>query len=139
MDINYYPLRWVPGVSVFFQSPDNGDGVKIRSWHTVGLPVRLSAVLVVQSRDEYYGPAGGRPPGLWKRVVRAVIDGNGFSRWGYCPEMPPVVRGVELSVPRITLDLTYATRRDDQDVDEHHSEPCPGCVAAGSRAPERAT
>ncbi|WP_406153138.1 hypothetical protein OG217_05480 [Streptomyces sp. NBC_01023] len=80
MDINYYPLRWVPRVSVFFQSPDNGDCVKVRSWYTVGLPVRLSAVLVVQSRDEYYGPAGARPPGLWKRVVRAVIGGNGFSR-----------------------------------------------------------
>ncbi|NUL24937.1 hypothetical protein [Streptomyces lunaelactis] len=137
--MNLYRFRWAPRASVLFQSPANGDGLKVRTWYTVGLPVRLSATLLQQTRDEYYGPAGNRPSGLWKRVVRAVIAGNGFSRWGYCPELPPVVRGIELSVPRITLLLTYAKRRDDQDVEDHHREPCPGCVAAGWRAPENAT
>ncbi|MET7716293.1 hypothetical protein [Streptomyces sp. NPDC005407] len=141
--MNLYRFRWAPGVSVMFQSPANGDGLKVRTWYTVGLPVRQSASLLQQTREEYYGPAGGpagnRPPDLWKRVVRAVIDGNGFSRWGYCPEMLPVVRGIELSVPRITLLLTYATSRDDQDVEDHHAEPCPACVAAGWRAAESAT
>ncbi|MGC5042440.1 hypothetical protein ACLQ16_03885 [Streptomyces albidoflavus] len=137
--MNLYRFRWAPGIALLAHTPTDSDGVQIRTWSTIGLPVRLSVSVVRQTREAYYGPAHNRPSGLWKRVLRAVVQGNGLSYMHYCPDLPPFRRGVELSVPRRTLLVGYTTRRHERAIADHHAEPCPACVAAGWRAPENAT
>ncbi|RLU76713.1 hypothetical protein CTZ27_38560 [Streptomyces griseocarneus] len=130
---------WAPDVSVLTQPPADSDGVKTRTWSTSGLSARLSATVIRQTREAYYGLAGNRPPGLWKRVLHALVLSNGLSYLHYCPDLPPLVRGAELSVPRFTLLLECETRRYNRVLGEHLAQPCPACVAAGWRPAENAT
>ncbi|MFJ1552765.1 hypothetical protein [Streptomyces mirabilis] len=115
------------------------DGVTIRTWYTVGLPVRLTLTAVAQTRDAYYGAVGNRPPGLLKRVLRAVATANGRPVSYYCPAIPPSRRGIALAVPRYTAELRWETRRWDEAVTAHLQRPCPACTAAGWRRAEDAT
>ncbi|MEE1764349.1 hypothetical protein [Streptomyces sp. SP18BB07] len=131
-------VRLPGGLHLMFQSVAD-DGGTLRTWHTIGLPVRLTLTTVTQTRDAYYGPADNRPPGQWKRVLRALATANGRPTSYYCPSIPPSRRGVALAVPRYTVELRWETRRWDEAVTEHLQRPCPACRAAGWRRAEDAT
>ncbi|MER7229284.1 hypothetical protein [Streptomyces rubradiris] len=36
--MNLYRFRWAPGIALLAQTPADSDGVKIRTWSTIGLP-----------------------------------------------------------------------------------------------------
>ncbi|MFI1012608.1 hypothetical protein [Streptomyces sp. NPDC020965] len=132
-------FRWAPGVAALSHSSPDSDGVKIRTWSTVGLPVSLSVSTVRQTTQAYGAPSDGRPPELWRRALRAVARCAGPVDSYYCPDLPPVRCGIELSVQRRALLLRWETRRHARAVGDHHAAPCPACVAACWRAPEAAT
>ncbi|WP_406730689.1 hypothetical protein [Streptomyces sp. NBC_01794] len=116
------------------------DGATSRTWYLSGLRApKLSFTTLVQTREDYYGPAGNRPPGLWMRVLRAVVQSNGLTKSYYCPDIPPSRHGIALAVPRYLAELRWETRRWNQKVTEHLQQPCPACTAAGWRRAEGAT
>ncbi|MEU1355356.1 hypothetical protein ABZ410_15855 [Streptomyces cinnamoneus] len=137
--MNLHRFRWAPDVCVLSQILTDSDGIKVRTWSTSRLPARLYVCVIRQTREAYYGPVGKRPPGLWKRVLHALVLSNGLSYLHYCPDLPPLVLGIELSVPRFTLLLGCETRRHNQALTEHFAQRCPACVAAGWGPPENAT
>lgn len=104
------------------------DGITVRTWQVLGLPFYLSFSRVLQSKEAYYGPVP-RLPGLWRRVVRAVIQGTGRSAVYYCPALPPLRTGIEVSLPRVAFVLDCRPRRHEEVLKEHFRQPCPACAA----------
>lgn len=116
------------------------EGATSRTWSLSGLGApKLSLSTLVQTPEEFYGPRGKRPPGLWKRVLRAVVKSNGRTTSYYCPDIPPSQLGISLTVPRCVVHLRWETRRFRQAATEHLGRPCPACTAAGWRRAEDAT
>ncbi|PAZ12314.1 hypothetical protein CLM62_30595 [Streptomyces sp. SA15] len=129
-------VRLPGGVYLVFQRIV-GAGATSRTWYLSSLSGRrLSFTTLVQTRDDYYGPAGHRPPGLWKRVLRAVVQSNGLTRSYYCPDLPPSRLGIAVAVPRYLAELRWEGCRWNQAVTEHLKHPCPACTAAGWRPTE---
>jgi hypothetical protein len=91
------------------------DGATARTWYLSGRSLgRLSFRLLVQTRDDCYGQPRNRPPGLWKRVQRAVIRSNGRTAMYCCPDLPPSRAGIALALPRYRAELGWGaagTRR----------------------------
>ena len=127
------------GVYLVFQRFAD-EGATSRTWSLSGLRApKLSLNTLVQTQEEFYGPPGKRPPGLWKRVLRAVVKSNGRTASYYCPDLPPSRAGITLAVPRYLVQLRWEGRRWNRKVTEHLGRPCPACTAAGWRRAEDAT
>ncbi|MFG2795805.1 hypothetical protein [Streptomyces pseudovenezuelae] len=123
---------------VFQRFADEGATSRTWSLSRLGEP-KLSLSSLVQTREEFYGPRGKRPPGLWKRVLRAAVKSNGRTGSYYCPDIPPSRLGILLAVPRYVLHLRWETRRFRQTATEHLGRPCLAYTVAGWRRAKDAT